>query len=165
MEEKEFKAWLDEQRRSIDLRLTDNGTWLHNGEPFVHRGLIKAFNRGIGLHQDTREPIIKIGHTWCYFKSEQSPFIVTRLVIKDQKVHGLLLNTDEEVDISGTRPSYRDGRLMLATVDGRILRLSRSAQAALAPHLTTDEKRFILNTTGGQYTVVDQTVDGEDTLN
>jgi hypothetical protein len=36
-------------RRSIDLRLDAEGRWFHEGDPFVHAGLIAVFNRGIDV--------------------------------------------------------------------------------------------------------------------
>ena len=149
MEEKDFKAWLERQRRSLDLELTDDGAWLHNQEPFVHQGIIKAFNEGIGLHPESGEPIVSIGSTWCYFRSRRSPFIAVRLLTIEQKIDAVLLNTGEKLSLRDTYPTYFDEQLNLHTADGRTVRLSRTTQAAVAPFLTTDDQGFVLVTTDG----------------
>lgn len=148
-EEKEFKAWLELQRRSIDLELTANGAWLHNGEAFTHRGLIDAFNRGIQLHWDNRDPIIKIGATWCYFRSTLTPFIGVRLGLVSRQLATVLLNTQERVSFEDVEPNYQNDRLTLDHNDGRHIRLNRSSQAAIAPFLCSDGERFMLETKWG----------------
>ena len=128
MEEKEFKAWLDTKRRSIDLRLDTNGAWWHDGAPFEHQRLINAFNRGISLHPDSGEPIIRIGATWCYFKSEQSPYIARRLLIADKKLIGVRLNTEAEVLLKNATFSTLDGQLVLNERQFGVIRFDRPSK-------------------------------------
>ena len=149
MEEKEFREWLDAQRRSIDLELTDEGTWLHNKTPFAHHGLIGAFNRGIELHPDTKEPIVRIGTTWCYFRSRMSPFIVERLIAKGTLLQGVQLNTGEQLTLETITPVYAIGKLSFSTTCGRTLRMSRRAQANIAPFLSQSRNSYFLETEYG----------------
>ena len=149
MEEKEFQEWLDAQRRSIDLELTDEGTWLHNKIPFTHQRLIGAFNRGIELHPNTKEPIVRIGTTWCYFRSRMSPFIVERLIAKGSLLKTVQLNTGEQLPLKTLTPVYAIGKLSFRTTCGRNLRMSRRAQANIAPFLSQSSSSFFLETYHG----------------
>lgn len=149
MEEKEFQDWLDAQRRSIDLELTDEGAWLHNKIPFSHLRLIGAFNRGIELHPDTKEPIVRIGTTWCYFRSRMSPFIVERLIAKGPLLQAVQLNTGERLPLDSLTPMYAIGKLSFLTTCGRTLRMSRRAQANIAPFLSQSSRSFYLETDHG----------------
>ena len=64
---------LDRRRRSIDLRLDREGRWWHDGQPFDHPRLIDAFNRGLALHEESREPILRVGTQWCYIRCCEDP--------------------------------------------------------------------------------------------
>lgn len=149
MEEKEFKAWLDTKRRSLDLRLDANGDWWHDNEPFEHRRLIDVFNRGIDLHPDSREPIIRIGTTWCYFKSEGSPYLVRRLLTVDQELVGVRLNTEAEVFIKMATFSTLNGHLVMNQKPFGIIRFDRPSQAAIAPYLIQRDTGVAVKTAQG----------------
>ena len=137
MEEKEFKAWLDEQRRSMDLQLDVEGRWWHDEQPFVHAGLVKAFNRGIDRHPDTGEPIIRIGSTWCYFTSVGSPFIVRRVIHSHSVIHALRLNTELEVNVGAVTFYSKHNQVFALHKTYDEIRFDRTSQAALAPFLSS----------------------------
>jgi hypothetical protein len=149
MEEKEFKAWLEEQRRSMDLRLDVDGRWWHNEQPFKHAGLVKAFNSGIDRHPDTREPIIRIGSTWCYFASAGSPFIVRRLVHDRNVLQGLRLNTEVEVNADAVTFYTKSNQVFAHHETYDEIRFDRTSQAALAPFLSSDGTHLHLATSAG----------------
>lgn len=149
MEEKEFKAWLEEQRRSINLRLDVDGRWWHDEHPFEHAGLVKAFNTGIGRHPDTREPIITIGSTWCYFTSVDSPFIVRRLVHNRRVIQGLRLNTGVKVSASALTFYSKSNQVFALHATYDEIRFDRTSQAALAPFLSGDGAELYLATSDG----------------
>jgi hypothetical protein len=153
MEEKEFKAWLEEQRRSLNLSLDAEGQWWHDDEPFVHQGLIKAFNRGIDRHSSSYEPIIRIGATWCYFKSKQSPFIVRRVISDESGITGFLLNTEVEIATNTVTFHAIKDLLVVYHPHYRRIRFDRSSQAALAPFLSTQGTELSLQTCAGNKAV------------
>ena len=149
MEEKEFKAWLDEQRRSLNLSLDAEGQWWHDDEPFVHKGLIAAFNRGIDRHSSSHEPMIRIGSTWCYFKTAQSPFIVRRIISDESGITGFLLNTEVKLATRDVTFHAVKDLLVLHHVHYRTIRFDRASQAALAPFLSTQGNELSLLTCTG----------------
>ena len=154
MEEKEFKIWLDEQRRSLNLCLDVEGQWWHDGEPFIHRGLIAAFNRGIDRHPASHEPIIRMGSTWCYFKSSQSPFIVRRVIGNKLGISSFLLNTEVEVATNDVTYHEVKEHLILYHPHYRTVRFDRVSQAALAPFLATQGSALSLQTSTGTQVIV-----------
>ena len=149
MEEKEFKAWLDTKRRSINLRLDVNGDWWHDDVPFEHPRLIRVFNRGISIHAETGEPIIRIGTTWCYFQSDQSPYIVRRLLTTANMLSGFWLNTEVEISIGDSTFSTADEQLTIHHKKLGDIRFDRPSQAALAPYLREQKAGIALRTVGG----------------
>jgi hypothetical protein len=149
MEEKEFKSWLDDQRRSLKLYLDVEGQWWHDDEPFIHKGLISAFNRGIDRHSSTNEPIIRIGATWCYFKSTRSPFIVRRVLSDKIGITGFLLNTEAEISATDVTFHATEDLLVLNHPRYSSIRFDRASQAALAPFLSTQGTSVCLMTCAG----------------
>jgi hypothetical protein len=125
-------------RRGIDLRLDTDGRWFHDGEPFLHAGLISLFNRGIDLSPDTGEPIVRVGSHWAYFRCDDVPFIVRTCRVADGALD-VLLNTERTVRIAvDALRASAEGVLYAELGAGRRARFGRSAQATLAEHLTDD---------------------------
>lgn len=138
-------------RRSIDLRLDADGHWFHDGEPFQHAGLIALFDRGIDVDEGTGEPILRVGDKWCYIRCDDVPFVVRTLRISSDHAD-LTLNTGAEVSLRGE--AFRlgpNGVLYAELGPKRRARLSRTAQAALAPALDEADGAYVL-TLGGRRT-------------
>lgn len=76
------EALLERLRRGVPLRLTRTGVFLHDGEPVTHRGLDAALRRGLDL-SDTPEPIVRIGHTWCYLEVDDCLLRARTLTVTD----------------------------------------------------------------------------------
>lgn len=153
MEEKEFKDWLEERRRSINLHLDAEGHWWHDDQPFIHAGLVAAFNRGIERHQDTNEPIIRIGSTWCYFHSVGSPFIVRRVLSTQQVITGFRLNTQAEVHVHTLEFKTTGSQIIMTHETYADIKFDRASQAALGPFLSESESGVYLNTSVGRVAV------------
>jgi len=130
---------LEAIRRGIDLRLDAEGCWHHEGEAFSHAGVTALFDRGLDLHPVTHEPIVRIGEQWCYVRCDDLPFVVRRwrlgLTDTDPGLRGLL-NTGAEIDVEPDALTCdAHGRIAVRFCEGRVARVSRAAQAALAPYL------------------------------
>ncbi len=126
-------------RRSIDLRLDAEGRWFHEGEPFVHAGLIAAFNRGIDVLPDTGEPILRVGTHWCYIRCDDTPFVV-RSVRVEGACLSLTLNTEAVATCAPDALRVNDAGLLYVELGPhRRARFGRAAQAALADLLVPDE--------------------------
>ena len=130
---------LEAIRRGIDLRLDVEGRWIHEGEAFTHAGVTALFDRGLDLHPTTGEPIVRIGEQWCYIRCDDLPFVVRRWRFGANATDPALcavLNTGAESQVE--RDALRceaDGRMALRLHGDREARVSRAAQAALAPYL------------------------------
>ena len=148
-EEQQFKLWLDQQRRSLDLVLDLDGQWFHNGEPFRNEKLIRAFNRGIRVDSQTGEATVSIGHTWCYFRCSATPFLVVRTLARENLVSGFLLNTEETVQCVDISINAERDPWLLALTDGRTARFTRAAQAATLPFIIQNRTRLYLETDSG----------------
>ena len=142
----EESAWaekLEAMRRGVGLRLDAHGAWWQGDTPFEHAGLIAALNRGMTLHPETREPVVYIGDKWCYFESEDLPFIVHGLVFDGAELWADL-NTGLRAHIPANGFIQDDVRVLVRLEDGRTARLSRSAQSGLADALHEDGGRLFL---------------------
>ena len=149
-DEQQFKLWLEQQRRSLDLVLDLNGRWFHNGEPFRNENLIRAFNRGIQVDKDTGEATVSIGHTWCYFKCSATPFLVVRTLARKSCVEGFLLNTEETVHCTDMSINAERDPWLLTLSDGRKARFTRAAQAATLPFIGQNQTQLYLETDSGR---------------
>ncbi len=126
-------------RRSIDLRLDAEGRWFHEGEPFVHAGLIATFNRGIDVLPDTGEPILRVGTHWCYIRCDDTPFVVRGVRVEGDAL-SLTLNTEAVVSCSPGALRVNDAGLVYAELGPhKRARFGRAAQAALADLFEPDE--------------------------
>lgn len=144
------EAWLaklEALRRSVDLRLDGEGRWFHDGEPFEHRGLIAAFDRGIDVHPDSGEPILRLGGRWCYIKADDTPFVARRVALAGDRLT-LRLNTGETVAVPDEGFEAAGAHTYVALRDGRRIRLGRAAQASLGDWLEAGEPMCIA--TGGR---------------
>lgn len=122
-------------RRAIDLRLDAQGRWYHDGQPFTHPRLIALFDRGIDVHPETGEPILRIGDKWCYIRCDDTPFIVRRLRLGPE---GLVaeLNNGERLPVPADGFEVGANEVVYARLaPNRRARLSRDAQSALAEWL------------------------------
>lgn len=131
------EAWLaklEALRRSVDLRLDGEGRWFHDGEPFEHKGLIAAFDRGIDVHPDSGEPILRLGGKWCYIRADDTPFVARRITVDGDRLT-LLLNTGATVAVPQDGFEAAGEHVYVRLADGRRVRLSRAAQANLGDWL------------------------------
>jgi hypothetical protein len=143
---------LDRLRRSIDLRLDAEGRWWHDGQPFENERLIALFDRGIDVHPDSGEPILRVGTQWCYFRADDVPFVVRRLVDDGGLVAEL--NTGERVAVPEDALEVGVNEVVYARLGPRRrARLSRQAQSALAAWLREDEDGLAVVVDGRRWPV------------
>ena len=126
-------------RRSIDLRLDAEGRWFHDGEPFLHAGLIAVFSRGIDVLPGTGEPILRVGTHWCHIRCDDTPFVVRAVRVAAEAL-SLTLNTEAVVYCRPEALRVNDAGLLYAELGPhRRARFGRGAQAAMADLLVTEE--------------------------
>jgi len=138
-----WAARLESIRRGVGLRLDASGGWWQQDSPFEHPGLVAALNRGIALHPETREPIVYIGDKWCYFDSEDLPFIIHGYeYASDGLWADLNTGARELIPRDGL---FQDGERVLVRLDEhRVARMTRTAQSRMAEVLDEDNGRLCL---------------------
>lgn len=135
--DREAEAWLarlETLRRSVDLRLDGEGRWYHEGERFTHAGLIAAFDRGVDVHPESGEPILRVGDRWCYIRADDTPLIARRIEHADDGLW-LRLNTGRRVAVPEAGFESAGEHLYVQLDALRRVRLGRAAQARLAEWL------------------------------
>lgn len=149
------EAWLarlEAMRRSVDLRLDGEGRWYHDGQPFEHPGLIAAFDRGLDVHEDTGEPILRIGDRWCYVRADDTPFVVRRLRV-DGDTLSATLNTGETLPVPADAFEQGGEHLYLHLSPRRRARLDRATQARVADWLVDLGDRLALEAAGRRWPI------------
>lgn len=129
---------LEALRRSMDLTLDLEGRWLHEGQHFDNQRVSDLFSRGIDLHEETGEPIVRIGHQWAYFTAQDTPFIVRRLIFEADALKADL-NSFEVVTLSPEALSVGEDGVLYADLGGRRARLSRHAHSQLTDRVEDTE--------------------------
>jgi|JI7StandDraft_1071085.scaffolds.fasta_scaffold442644_1 hypothetical protein len=152
-DEAAWAAHLETLRRSVDLFLDREGHWFHNGEPFEHTRLINYFNAGIDAHPETGEPIVHLGPRWCYFRAEDTPFLVRRF---EDAADGLyaILNNSERLPVPAGGFEAVGEHVYVQLAPHRRARLDRSAQATLWGWLDAEAEPPVVVTAAGRWPVV-----------
>ena len=147
---------LEVLRRQSGLSIDIDGHWWHDGTPFEHEGIIAALNQGIELHPDSAEPIVRIGEQWCYIEvAGTTPFLGNRLQVTEAGQVSLKLNTSENIETKDASWHLQFGALHCHLADGRLIRLSRHAQAKLADYLEESTDGYYIVTAAGRWPVLD----------
>ena len=146
---------LESVRRSLDLRLDEQGRWWHDGVAFEHPRIIEAFNRGIERHPDTNEPIVRVGERWCYFHAELTPFFVRRMTIQNEELR-VLLNTGEKVFVPENGLFSREERIYVRFIDGREAVLDRQTQLGMSGLINPDGESLAIGSGARVWKIVDE---------
>ncbi len=131
--------------RESTIRLEADGSFTHDGEPVVHRGLAQAMHTWIRRHPDDGRFILSNGYDWTYITVLDAPFTVLGVhEDRDRLVLSLSDGTSEPWVVADTRIGG-DGALYVRVKRtlgaGFEARFSRHAQAALAPFLVESDGR------------------------
>ncbi len=143
-------ALLELMRRSLDLRIDGEGRWHHDGERFRHPRLVAFFDRGIDLHPDSNEPILRVGDSWCYVVADDTPFLVRHLELTGDELVARL-NTGERLSLPHDALESREGHIYARLDPRRMARLDRTTHNGLVGLL--DEGPDGAPTIGGRWVV------------
>lgn len=139
----EWAERLEQLRRSVDLFLDREGRWFHDGQPFEHPRLIAFFNAGIDTHPTTGEPIVHLGPHWCYFRAEDTPFLVRRIESTPEGLF-VILNNSERLPVPATGFEAVGDHVYVTLTPHRRARLDRSSQHQLWGWLEGDPPAIVL---------------------
>lgn len=151
----EAEAWLaqlETMRRSVDLRLDAEGRWYHQGQPFEHARLIAAFDRGLDVHEDTGEAILRLGGRWCYVQADDTPFVVRRLRLEGDTLSATL-NTGETLPVPAQGFEQSNGHLYTRLTPRRRARLDRAAHARLGDWLVETDAGLCVEAAGRRWPI------------
>ncbi|MBL8942187.1 MAG: hypothetical protein JNK45_03515 [Myxococcales bacterium] len=90
------EATLERMRRGVPLRLSAAGSWWFGDEPVTHVGLARALTGGLDL-SDGGEPIVRLGHQYCYVTLDDTPLRVVGL--REDDAGTLWLRLDDGRDV------------------------------------------------------------------
>jgi len=144
---------LDLLRRSVDLRIDRTGKWWQGDKPFLHRGIIDVFNRGLGLHGESGEATVHVGDKWCYVKCDYTPFLVRRIIFGSDGGLQVLLNNESEWTIPQDGLCQIGDTLFVKLENGWMARFSRGAQNQIADTLIETNSGFSIQTRLGLWPI------------
>lgn len=134
---------LELMRRSVPLRVDEEGRWFHDGEPFRHARLAEVFSNGLDLDPKTGEAIVRIGERFCYVECVGTPFVVVHLNTEHSPPIATL-NNGERYPLTTAVFIETEDRLAIEWNDGRWARLSRGVYTRLAPFLQESDQGFVV---------------------
>ncbi len=146
-----------EQSRESKIRLDGDGRFWHDGVLIERPALQAALHRWVRRHPEDGRFILENGYDWCYFAVDDAPTFVTALrPAADAVMLTLADGSEEPLDPSTLREG--PGGVLYARVKAGApggawdAKLTRAAQAALAPLLVEDaDGRPCLRVGGRRY--------------
>lgn len=140
-------------REESEIRLKENGKWIHQGEPFRNRKIIEFFHRAI--RKDTQgefylENVYEGEEEHVYFEVEDTAYFVTTLGFDQQALaFKVTLNTGDQglVDVRGLWSDDR-GVMYCRVLDNDRARLTENALQQLADLSGMDAGGVYLDLTG-----------------
>jgi hypothetical protein len=123
--------------RESSIVLDRQGRFWHEGAEVTHPGMARAFASWISRHPDDGRYVLNNGYDWTYFRVEDTPFFVERLLpAPDGSLLLELSDGTNEPLVPRRLAAGADGALLLPVKDGQFFaKFSRFAQLSLAPHL------------------------------
>ena len=143
---------LDLMRRSVPLRIDEEGRWFHDGVAFRHTRLAAVFSAGLDLDPQTGEAIVRIGQRFCYVECVGTPFLVLRLDTTQSPPIAVLNNGDDR-DLASASFVETEDRLAIEWSDGRWARLSRGVYTRLGHQIQESEHGFVVVLSGQRYPI------------
>ena len=144
---------LEQLRRNHALRIDAQGKWWDGEVPFTHERIIEALNRGLNIHPVTGEATVQVGQQWCYVGADLTPLLALRYQVGLDGYPVILINNGREHTLGDAEYHSRQGLVFIRLEDGRLIRLSRNAQAQLGEYLEEDGASLVITTARGRWPV------------
>lgn len=127
--------WSGKEHLVVEVRLTADGRWLHDGQEVTHARTVRAMHRGIEAWTagGAWDWVVRIGGQAYPVVVDDTPWLARRARVEGSELI-LHLNTEEEVRMAVTPDVIwvdDDGVLGCQLPDGRRCRLLRTAQGDL----------------------------------
>jgi hypothetical protein len=136
--------------RESSIVLDGEGRFWHDGAEVAHPGMARAFASWIARHPDDGRYILSNGYDWSYFRVDDTPFFVERVVPEGEQRLWLELSDGSREPLEPRTLSVgRGGALYVPVKNGQFpARFSRHAQLSLAPYLELEKDGSIWLTVG-----------------
>jgi hypothetical protein len=131
---------LERMRRGVPLRRSAGGAWWFGDEPVTHRGLARALTRGLDM-SDGGEPIVRLGHQFCYVTLDDTPLRVVGVDADDDGTIWLRLDDERTVELDPTTLVEDRGAGLRCTVPS--IQLSRPLRARFANGAQAELARWL----------------------
>ncbi|HVK70600.1 MAG TPA: hypothetical protein VM694_39370 [Polyangium sp.] len=132
--------------RESTIVLDREGRFWHDGARVDHPALEEALHRWIARHPEDGRLILTNGYDWCYFRAEETPFVVRFVRVEDEGRRASLVlsdGTEERLDprvLSVSSEGVVFARVKAGAEDACF---SRHAQAGLAPLLVSADPPIV----------------------
>jgi hypothetical protein len=83
----EENDFLEKLRRSLDLRLDDEGRFFYEGDLITHPKVHALFHRSICVQPKTKEYYLQIGDQIAYFQVDSFAFFITAFEVYQDSAH------------------------------------------------------------------------------
>jgi len=138
--------------RPFGLVLRHDGTWRHEGVPFLNAKLREVFDRSVRFLPEEGKYVIQIGKFRGEIELEEAGFFVREFDADSGEIR-LSDGTAERLDVASLSPSPCDGALLCRVKRDLIpaglpARFSHAAQAALMNAVEDEEDPPVLRVAG-----------------
>ncbi|MCO6430249.1 MAG: DUF1285 domain-containing protein [Deltaproteobacteria bacterium] len=127
---------------SGSLRLSSNGIWIHEGEPFQNEKLAKLFHRSIVWDAKENRFYLQIGRQRAAFSWEDTVYFVTSVDLSGDPVITLADETQETLNLS-SMICGSDGSIYCTLRSGHRAKFLRNSHQQLIRHAVDDRRLFI----------------------
>lgn len=127
--------------RESNIVLDREGRFFHEGDRVSHPSLSHALHTWIARHPDDGRYILTNGYDWCYFRVEDTPFVVRGVHFSEEcdapVTSELVLSDDTREPFDPGQLSITDEGVVYARVKGGAFeaRFTQGALAELASHM------------------------------
>ncbi|MEH6687073.1 MAG: DUF1285 domain-containing protein [Halopseudomonas sabulinigri] len=98
--------WNPELSGEMDMHITRDGTWYHEGDPIERKALAQLFSGILRLDDDGRYYLVTPVERWA-IKVDDAPFVATRLQVEGEGQDQRLIfttNLEDEVTVDAEHP-------------------------------------------------------------
>ena len=98
--------WNPELSGEMDMHITRDGTWYHEGDPIERKALAQLFSGILRLDDDGRYYLVTPVERWA-IKVDDAPFVATRLQVEGEGQDQQLIfttNLEDEVTVDAEHP-------------------------------------------------------------
>ena len=140
-------------KEESEIRLREDGKWIHQGEPFSNRKIIDFFHRAIRKDEKGEYYLHNVydgKEEHVYFEVEDTAYFVEKLEFdKGAQAFKITLNTGDDgfIDVRGLRTDER-GVVYCRVLDDDRARLTDNAMHQLADLSGMDDRGVYIDLTG-----------------